>query len=184
MKRINGFIVLFFILLSGCSSREVTTNTYEEHREERNRQSEIRAIYSDKEEAYKSELGEITFSGSPEDFTNIVLEVNNNNIPIGLPRYYGFIENENHLQLEVKILEGEPESLEEVQKTLTVDTIHFENEVYSVEAEDYTFELFMLQDSVKRLKDEDGSIFTPSHYIPEELQDQWWKEAEVEVDEQ
>lgn len=180
MKIIVISIFSAIVVLSGCSSRNEQTNAHDDYREMRDKQTAIRQSYSQKEEAYISNLEEITFTGLPEDFANIVLEANSNNVPIGLPRYYAFVEKEENLQLEMKILEGEPENLEQINKVLVVDNIHFEEDSYTIDAEEYTFNLYLLEDSIKRLKDEDGNILTPSYYIPEELQEQWWEEAKAE----
>lgn len=184
MKIILTFILSSILLLSGCSSRNEPTNAYDEHRQTRDKQLHIHELYLEKEEHYTSDLRELTFEGNPEDLNNIVLTVQSEVTTMGLPRYYKFIEKNGTLQVEVHIieeLEGYPGTYEDTIELLTVDSIDFQEGIYTVNAEEYTFHLHMFQESKRRLRDESGAMLLPSHYIPEEQQEQWLREAEEEV---
>lgn len=181
MKKI-GCILLFGLGLSACSSRD-PQNAYEEVREARNQQAEITRMVDEKREAYTADFGDLTFTGEADDLTNVMLEPTTGAVTLGLPRYYHFIENDNQLLLEVHIIDGEEGEhfFEDIFETLVVEAIEFEEDTYKIYAEDYTFELHMLQDSIRRLRDEGGEILRPFHYIPENLEEQWYKEARNEV---
>ena len=184
MKLVTTISVLLIVLLSACSSRNEPTNAYDEYRQSRDGQLEISAIYQEKEDLYTSNLRELTFTGKPEVFSNVVLTVDSELTTMGMPRYYKFIESEEGLQLEVHIVEeveDYPGTYDDIYETLTVDSIDFNEGTYTVNAEEYTFKLHMLQESIKRLRDDSGEILLTSHFIPEELQEQWLREDEDEV---
>lgn len=180
MKNI-GIIILLGLVLSGCSSRD-EQNDYEAARQTRDERTEIDRRVEEKRQDYTAQLGDLTFTGDPDDLTNVVLEAGTG-MSLGLPLYYYFTEKEDHLQLEVHIMEEDSEShtANNIFETLVVDDIQFEDETYTVYAEEYTFNLHMYQDSIRRLRDENGAMLTPSYYVPEELEEQWYNEAREEV---
>lgn len=177
-------IVLPMLLMAGCSSRNQADTEFEEYRQSRDERVAVSELVSEKREAYTEPLGEITFTGKPDDFSNVLLEVRSNAVELGLPRYYEFIEQDDHLELNVRIIEGtvgEPDSIIDVEESLIVDDIEFEDGTYTIHAEEYTFDLHMYEESVKRLKDDGGTLLHPTHYIPEEMTKRWYDEAREEV---
>lgn len=184
MKSI-GTIVLIGLVLSGCSSRD-SQNEYEEVRETRNNWAEIDRLVGGKRDEYTAAFDDLTFTGEPDDLNNVVLEVNTGFLTFGFPRYYHFRETDEQLLLDVHIIEGEEGSYtsEDVYETLVVDDVQFQDETYTVYAEEYTFELHTFQDSIRRLRDDSGVMLVPSYFIPEELEEQWRAEATEEVEKQ
>lgn len=177
-------LILPMLLVAGCSSRNQADNEFEEYRQNRDERVAVAEIVSEKREEYTEPLGEITFTGNPDDFSNIFLEVRSNAVDFGLPRYYEFIEQDDHLELNVRIIEdfqSETTTTNEVEESLIVDDIVFQDGTYTIIAEEYTFELHMYEGTVKRLKDDAGTLLLPTHYIPEDVTKRWYKEAREEV---
>lgn len=173
-----------FILTAACTSNNQETNAFEEFRAERDERREVRELVDEKREEQIAPLGEITFTGNPEDLYNITLELNTGWVTAGIPRYYHFIEKEEVLELHVAIYE-ESESamtgMDRIEEELIVDDILFEDGTYPVYAEDYTFFLHMFTESIRRLRDDAGEALTPSHYIPPETVSEWYREARDEL---
>lgn len=183
MKKI-GVLLSTALFLTGCA-RSRSDNAYQEIRETRNRWVEIDQRVEDKREAYLADRDEITFTGNPEDLTDVTLEVTSGAVTLGLPRYYHFIQEEDQLLMDIYMIDGEEGSnnFEDIYDTLKVSDITFEDGTYSVYAEDYIFQLHMYQESIRRLRDDSGELLMPSHYVPEELEEQWFEEANREVEE-
>ena len=184
MKIMLTCILAFLVLLSACSSRNEPTNAYDEYRQSRDEQLETSAIYQEKEDLYTSNLRELTFTGKAEDLSNVVFVVNSELVTVGLPRIYQFIQQESHLKLDVVLYEYTHEDdwqTDYIEESLVVEDILFDDGTYTVEAGEYTFKLHTFQESIRRLRDDSGEMLRPSHYIPEELQEQWLREAEDEV---
>lgn len=179
MKKIS--IALFIgLFLTGCA-RSRTDNAYQEIRETRNQWAEIDQRVEDKREAYTADFEEITFTGDPEDLTEVVLEITSGTRYADMPFLYHFYENDDTLFLYIEVYAGE--ELDYVQETLVVEDIQFEDGTYTVQAEDYTYYLHTFQGSIRRLRDDTEELLTPSHYVPEEVEEQWVEEAIREVGE-
>ncbi len=182
--RYIGLVDLMGLPASGCARSE-PQNAYEEIRESRDQWAEIDRRVEEKREEYSSEFGEITFSGDPDELTDVVLSITSGLRVANMPFFYYFYEEGDQIQLDVELYEeGEDGyiSWDEIQESLVVDDIEFEDGTYTVTAEEYTFKLHMFQDSVRRLRDDSGEMLMPSYYVPEELKEQWRDEATEEVE--
>lgn len=177
-------VSFLFILIAACSSNNQETNAFEEFRAERDGRREVRELVDQKREEYTAPLGEITFTGNPEELNNITLELNTGWVTAGVPRYYYFIEKEGSLELHVAIYvesDNDMYGMDYIEEELIVDDILFEDGTYTVYAEDYTFFLHMFTESIRRLRDDAGEALTPSHYIPPETENEWYREARDEL---
>ena len=137
MKLVTTISVLLIVLLSACSSRNEPTNAYDEYRQSRDEQLETSAIYQEKEDLYTSNLRELTFTGKPEDLSDVVFVVNSELVIVGLPRIYQFIQQESHLQLDVVLYEYTHEDdwqTDYIEESLVVEDILFDDGTYTVKA--------------------------------------------------
>ncbi|WP_225742740.1 hypothetical protein [Marinilactibacillus sp. Marseille-P9653] len=175
MKKL--ILVIAFLFLTGCALRENSgDNRVQETENSVSYNQEVGKRYAEKQLAYEEQQRELTFTGQVEDFENVLLTTNN--MTIGMPYRYQFIRTGEELEVTVWSVADDTSDEETVY---VVEDIQYEDERYSVYAEGQMFEFQTLNESIKRLKDDEGRFYSAERYIPETLSQQWLEEARKEV---
>lgn len=170
-------ILLNVVLLSGCAlTDETKSNSTQGTEESVSYDQAVRERYGEKQSAYEEQQHDLTFTGQAEDFENVLLTTNN--MTIGLPYKYQFIQVGKELEMTVWSV---AEDMSDEEIAYLVKDIQYENERYSITVEDQMFEFQTLNDSIKRIKDDEGRFYSAEHYIPETLSQQWLEEARKEI---
>ncbi|WP_208560689.1 hypothetical protein [Marinilactibacillus kalidii] len=172
-------IILSMILLSGCALNENSDDIdIQEMQGGQTFAQKVGERYAEKQLAYEEQQHPLTFTGEVDDFDNVILTTDH--MMVGLPYKYQFIQLGDELELTVWSISEDTSDDESVYE---VESLEYENGRYVVQVSEETFEFYTLNESVKRLKDNENRFYSAEYYIPEALSDQWMEEARKEVKE-
>ncbi|MFC6464667.1 hypothetical protein ACFP65_06675 [Marinilactibacillus sp. GCM10026970] len=167
-------ILLSASLLSGCALNGESGDNSTEN--DTSYDQAVRERYGKKQSAYEEQQRNLTFTGQIEDFENVILTTNN--MTIGMPYRYQFIQIGEELEVTVWSVADDTSDEETMY---VVENIQYEDERYSVYTEGKVFEFQTLNESIKRLKDDEGRFYSAERYIPEILSQKWLEEARKEA---